>query len=41
MIFVKVLGDGALTAKLEVKADAFSAKAVAAIEAVGGTVVKL
>ena len=38
---LKVLGDGALTAKLEVKADAFSAKAVAAIEAVGGTVVKL
>ena len=37
----KVLGDGALTAKLEVKANAFSAKAVAAIEAVGGTVVKL
>ena len=38
---LKVLGDGALTAKLEVKADAFSTKAVAAIEAVGGTVVKL
>ena len=38
---LKVLGDGALTAKLEVKANAFSAKAVAAIEAVGGTVVKL
>lgn len=38
---LKVLGDGALTTKLEVKADAFSAKAVAAIEAVGGTVVKL
>uniref|UniRef100_UPI003FEE927D 50S ribosomal protein L15 n=1 Tax=Butyricimonas faecalis TaxID=2093856 RepID=UPI003FEE927D len=38
---LKVLGDGALIAKLEVKANAFSAKAVAAIEAVGGTVVKL
>ena len=38
---LKILGDGELTAKLEVKADAFSAKAVAAIEAVGGTVVKL
>ena len=38
---LKVLGDGALTTKLEVKANAFSAKAVAAIEAVGGTVVKL
>lgn len=38
---LKVLGDGALTVKLEVKANAFSAKAVAAIEAVGGTVVKL
>ena len=38
---LKVLGDGALTAKLEVKAHAFSTKAVAAIEAVGGTVVKL
>ena len=38
---VKVLGNGALSAKLEVKADAFSAKAVEAIEAAGGTVVKL
>ena len=38
---LKVLGDGALTTKLEVKANAFSAKAVAAIEAAGGTVVKL
>jgi large subunit ribosomal protein L15 len=38
---VKVLGDGELTAKLEVRADAFSAKAVAAIEAAGGTAVKL
>lgn len=38
---LKVLGDGALTAKLEVKADAFSTKAVAAIEAAGGSVVVL
>lgn len=38
---LKILGTGTLTAKLEVKADAFSAKAVEAIEAVGGTVVKL
>lgn len=38
---LKVLGDGVLSLELEVKADAFSAKAVAAIEAVGGTVVKL
>jgi large subunit ribosomal protein L15 len=38
---VKVLGDGELTVKLEVKSDAFSAKAVAAIEAAGGTAVKL
>ncbi|MDR2130030.1 MAG: 50S ribosomal protein L15 [Odoribacteraceae bacterium] len=38
---VKVLGDGELTAKLEVKADAFSAKAVAAIEAAGGVAVTL
>ena len=38
---LKILGDGTLTAKLEVKADAFSAKAAAAIEAAGGVVVKL
>ena len=38
---LKVLGDGALTAKLEVKADAFSKSAVAAIEAAGGSVVVL
>ena len=38
---LKVLGDGALTTKLEVKANSFSAKAIAAIEAAGGTVVKL
>ncbi len=39
--FLKVLGDGVLTAKLEVKADKFSEKAKAAIEAAGGTVVEL
>ena len=38
---LKVLGDGALKAKLEVKADAFSKSAVAAIEAAGGSVVVL
>ncbi|MFA8434405.1 MAG: 50S ribosomal protein L15 [Marinifilaceae bacterium] len=38
---IKVLGNGTLTAKLEVKAHAFSKAAVAAIEAVEGTVVKL
>ena len=38
---VKVLGKGALTAKLEVEAHAFSKSAEAAIEAVGGTGVLL
>ena len=38
---VKVLGNGTLTAKLEVQAHAFSKSAVAAIEATGGQVVKL
>lgn len=38
---VKVLANGTLSAKLTVEAHAFSAKAVEAIEAVGGTVVKL
>ena len=38
---VKILANGTLTAKLTVEAHAFSAKAVEAIEAVGGTVVKL
>ena len=38
---VKVLGIGALTNKLEVEANAFSKSAAAAIEAAGGTVVKL
>jgi len=34
---VKVLGKGALTVKLDVTANAFSASAIKAIEAVGGT----
>lgn len=34
----KVLGDGALSVKLDVKANAFSKTAVAAIEAAGGSV---
>ena len=38
---VKVLGKGALTAKLDVEAHAFSKSAEAAIQAVGGTAVKL
>ena len=38
---VKVLGNGTLTAKLDVQAHAFSKSAVAAIEAAGGQVVKL
>ena len=38
---VKVLGNGALTNKLEVEANAFSKSSAAAIEAAGGTVVKL
>ncbi len=38
---VKILAKGALSAKLEVKAHAFSKKAVEAIEAANGTVVKL
>jgi len=38
---VKILGNGALTAKLEVEAHAFSKSAEAAIQAVGGTVSKL
>lgn len=38
---VKVLGKGTLTLKLEVEAHAFSKTAEAAIQAVGGTVVKL
>ena len=38
---VKILGNGSLTAKLEVSAHAFSKSAEAAIQAVGGTVIKL
>lgn len=38
---VKILGRGELTAKIEVKAHAFSATAQKAIEAAGGSVVKL
>ncbi|THG59164.1 50S ribosomal protein L15, partial [Bacteroides faecichinchillae] len=38
---VKVLGNGTLTNKLEVEAHAFSKTAIAAIEAAGGSVVKL
>ena len=38
---VKILGNGSLTTKLEVEANAFSKSAVAAIEAVGGNAVKL
>ena len=38
---VKVLGNGNLTTKLDVEANAFSKSAVAAIEAAGGNAVKL
>lgn len=38
---VKILGDGALSAKLDVKAHAFSKKAEEAILAAGGTIEKL
>ncbi|MDA3954250.1 MAG: 50S ribosomal protein L15 [Bacteroidales bacterium] len=38
---VKILGNGVLTKKLEVKAHAFSKSAIAAIESVEGTIVKL
>ena len=38
---VKILGKGAISAKLEVEAHAFSKSAEAAIVAVGGTVLKL
>lgn len=38
---VKILGNGTLTAKLEVSADAFSKSAVVAIENAQGTVVKI
>ncbi len=38
---VKILGKGSLTAKIDVEAHAFSKSAEAAIQAVGGTAVKL
>ena len=38
---LKILGEGSLTLKLEVKANAFSKKAIEAIQAAGGTVVVL
>ena len=38
---VKVLGNGALTVKIEVEAHAFSKSAEAAIQSAGGTVTKL
>ncbi|MBP1616718.1 MAG: ribosomal protein [Bacteroidetes bacterium] len=38
---VKILGDGALTIKLDVEAHAFSKSAEAAITAAGGTITKL
>jgi large subunit ribosomal protein L15 len=38
---IKILGNGALTMKLDVKAHAFSKKAIEAIEAQKGTAVKL
>ena len=38
---VKILGNGELTAKLDVTADAFSASAIKKIEETGGTVTKL
>jgi large subunit ribosomal protein L15 len=38
---LKVLGRGKLTAKIEVHANAFSEKAIEAIQSVGGTVTKL
>lgn len=39
-VLVKILGNGSLTRKLEVEANAFSKSAEAAIVAAGGTVVK-
>ncbi|GBU07859.1 50S ribosomal subunit protein L15 [Bacteroidales bacterium] len=38
---VKILGNGAITVKLEVEAHAFSKSAIAAIEAKGGSAIKL
>ncbi len=40
-VLVKILGNGSLTAKLTVEANAFSKKAEEAITAAGGTIVKL
>ncbi len=40
-VLVKILGDGALTSKVEVVANKFSKSAVAAIEAAGGTATSL
>ncbi len=39
-VLVKILGNGALTHKIEVEADAFSKSAEAAITAAGGSVIK-
>jgi large subunit ribosomal protein L15 len=38
---VKILGNGQLTKKVDVEAHAFSKSAAAAIEALGGTAIKL
>ena len=38
---IKILGRGELTVKLDVTAHAFSATAIKAIEALGGTVTKI
>lgn len=38
---VKILGNGALTTKLDVSVHAFSKSAIAAIETLGGTATKL
>lgn len=40
-VLVKILGNGALTHKIEVEANAFSKSAEAAITAAGGSVIKL
>ena len=40
-VLVKILGNGTLTAKITVEANAFSKKAEEAITAAGGTIVKL
>ncbi len=38
---IKILGNGKLTSKLEIKAHAFSKSAIAAIEALQGTATKI